>query len=138
GTHLHPKDTGGTLLSVDQPNPAEAWDWDGPKWRSHVKSDVGAGVTGAEVQSGAPPALAERWAGGSGKPLREDGSNRFVMDLDGGEIRFVEERDGRGEGLAALDVEVVDREKLVAGARARGCDVARDEVGVAGIRVRLA
>src|SRR5437660_1782400 len=33
GTHLHPKDTGGALLSLDDANPAESWHWAGPEWR---------------------------------------------------------------------------------------------------------
>src|SRR6185295_5536353 len=36
GTHLHPKDTGGTLLSLDDATPPESWHWAGPSWQSHV------------------------------------------------------------------------------------------------------
>ena len=31
--HLHPKDIGGAIVSVDQPQPATAWRWGGPAWR---------------------------------------------------------------------------------------------------------
>ena len=136
GTHLHPKDTGGTLLSVDQPKPAEAWQWAGPKWREHVRRDVVSQITSAELQSDAPQALAERWSEILGQPVREAGTNRFVMDLDGGEIRFVEDRDDRGEGLAAFDVRATDRKALLAAAQQHGCPVADDELTIAGIRIR--
>jgi len=138
GTHLHPKDTGGTLLSVDDATPRESWQWAGPDWRSHVRKEVVSGIGGAELQSDAPKALAERWAEVLGRPIRERGPNCFAMDLDGGEIRFVEDADGRGEGLAAFDVKVVNREKAVAGAKQRGCAVDGDEVTIAGVKVRLA
>ena len=138
GTHLHPKDTGGTLLSVDQPKIAADWHWAGPKWREHVRRDVVSGIRNVELQSDAPRELAERWSEVLGRPVREQNAKRFVIELEGGEIRFVEDRDGRGEGLAAFDVDVVDREKLLAGAKRRGCAVDGDEVSVAGIRIRLA
>ncbi len=34
GTHLHPKDVGGAILSVDWASPAESWRWAGPEWRA--------------------------------------------------------------------------------------------------------
>ena len=137
GTHLHPKDTGGTLLSVDEAKPAASWLWAGPKWQSHVRKDVVSGIAAAELQSDAPKALADRWAEVLGEPVRESGRNRYSMKLDGGEIRFVEDADGRGEGLAAFDVKVVDRGKALAGAKQRGCAIAGNEVTIAGVRVRL-
>src|SRR5215467_900222 len=82
GTHLHPKDTGGTLLSVDQPKAAAEWHWAGPKWREHVRRDVVAGIRNVELQSDAPRALAVRWAEVLGKPVRGDGPDRFAIALD--------------------------------------------------------
>ena len=31
-THLHPKDIGGAIVSIDQPLPAASWRWGGPDW----------------------------------------------------------------------------------------------------------
>ncbi|HKJ24883.1 MAG TPA: VOC family protein, partial [Myxococcota bacterium] len=39
GMHLHPKDTGGALLSLDEPVPAESWRWAGPAWHDHVRRE---------------------------------------------------------------------------------------------------
>src|SRR5437660_972521 len=39
GTHLHPKDTGGALLSLDDATPADSWHWAGPEWRRHVRRE---------------------------------------------------------------------------------------------------
>ena len=137
GTHLHPKDTGGTLLSVDDATPAESWHWAGPEWKSHVRTDVVSGIAGAELQSDDPAALGRRWSEVLGKPLTELAPKRYVIKLDGGEIRFVEEKDDRGEGLTAFDVNVVDRSKLLAGAKSRGFTVEGDRVNVAGIQIGL-
>src|SRR4051812_47214288 len=32
-SHLHPKDIGGAIVSVDQMTPWEHWEWAGPTWR---------------------------------------------------------------------------------------------------------
>ena len=125
GTHLHPKDTGGTLLSLDDAKPAESWLWAGPKWESHVRKEIVSGITGAELQSDDPKALGKRWSEILAKPLQDLGEKKFAIELDGSEIRFVEDADGRGEGLRALDVKAVNRDK------------ARDEVKLAGITVRF-
>jgi len=137
GTHLHPKDTGGTLLSLDDATPPDSWHWAGPVWPSRVRRDVVSGIAAAELQSDDPGALARRWSEVLGKPAREITPKRFTIALDGGEVRFVEERDGRGEGLVAFDVKVVDRDKVLAGAKRRGCAIDGDRVTIAGVRVGL-
>jgi len=40
GRHLHPRDTGGTLVSLDQPDIAGEWAWGGPDWKLHRPSSV--------------------------------------------------------------------------------------------------
>jgi hypothetical protein len=40
GRHLHPRDTGGTLVSLDQPDVAGEWAWGGPEWKSRRASTV--------------------------------------------------------------------------------------------------
>ena len=33
GTHLHPADIGGAIVSLDWADPPESWRWAGPSWR---------------------------------------------------------------------------------------------------------
>ena len=44
GTHLHPKDVGGAILSMDETTNWDDWRWAGPAWRDHVRT--GGGVRG--------------------------------------------------------------------------------------------
>src|SRR5262245_16796633 len=37
--HVHPRDIGGAIVSVDQPRPPESWRWGGPDWRRSVRTD---------------------------------------------------------------------------------------------------
>src|SRR5262245_31647037 len=39
GRHLHPRDVGGAILSLDTPVPASAWRWAGPEWQQKMKTD---------------------------------------------------------------------------------------------------
>jgi catechol 2,3-dioxygenase-like lactoylglutathione lyase family enzyme len=135
-THLHPKDVGAAILSIDYMDPRERWQWGGPNWQENVKTDVSTGILGAELQGDDPEQLADRWAGVLGAE-RGTASDGFRIPLEGGELRFVQATDGRGEGLRAFDVAVRDPEAVRARAQARGLLEANGEVTLSGARVRL-
>lgn len=61
GRHLHPKDTGGTLVSIDQPERPGEWHWAGPKWRDSGRSSVASAITGIMLASAEPERLRDRW-----------------------------------------------------------------------------
>jgi len=52
-------------------------------------------------------------------------------------LRFVEARDGRGEGLAGIDLEVTDPQSITAAATTCGCPCDGDAVMVGGVRFCL-
>lgn len=134
-SHLHPKDTGGALISFDQMEPKARWEWGGPDWEKNVVTEVSTGIVGAEVQAEDPAAMSARWAEVLGlERTQRDGVWRLA--LEGGEVRFVEPTDGRGEGLGGFDVAVRDPAAVRAKAEARGL-VKDGEIMLAGTRVRL-
>ena len=143
GIQLHPGDTGGTFFEMDQMTmeggDAEGGPWypAGKNWEPYVRTDVVSGISGAEIQSPDPVPLAERWAAMAEIDLSEDSDGHPQIELDNATLRFVEDRDGRGEGLGGIDVVTVDRDAVLAGARSRDCYVSDDEVSVAGLRVYL-
>ncbi len=59
------------------------------------------------------------------------------MALNNVDARFVEARDGRGYGLGGLDLEVADRQRILANAKERDAYVSDDEVRVCDVRFRL-
>ena len=117
-------------------NPREHWEWGGPDWRAHGRTDVSTAVVGAELQAEDPAAMAARWAAVLDRPAREAGEV-WTIALDEGEIRFVQARDRRGDGLGAFDVAVRDPAAVQAAAAARGLVDADGGVTLAGTRVRL-
>lgn len=135
-THLHPKDVGGAILSLDHMVPYDRWEWGGPHWKDNVRTEVSTGIVGAEVQAEDPDAMSKRWAEVLGRE-RTGGGDAWTIPLEGGEIRFSRARDGRGDGVAAFDVAVRDPDSVRARARARGRLDAAGKVNVCGTRVEL-
>ncbi len=133
--HLHPRDTGGALVSVDEARPWESWRWGGPGWRERVRTSRVRGIAGIELQSPDPHALAARWSDVF-RFVRQDDSLRFTLE-DGATIEFCEARDERGEGLRSVLLHANDREAATRAARERGLAVDEDAVTIAGLRFRL-
>src|SRR5947207_8703468 len=58
GTHLHPADTRGAIVSLDQPRPPGSWRWGGPGWEQR---SAPGGVRGATIAVRDPGAVGARW-----------------------------------------------------------------------------
>jgi hypothetical protein len=43
GTHLHPADVPGAIVSLDWADPPESWHWAGPRWRGGAPADTEPG-----------------------------------------------------------------------------------------------
>jgi hypothetical protein len=138
-THFHPADTSGVLLSIDQTNAPAGVDpklWWPPAekgWLTHARANVTAGLAGVEIQAEDPEATAARWSELLGRPMTGD----IIRLDDEGEIRFVPIVDGRGPGISAFDVKVVDRDRVVAAARKRQKQHGVGQVEICGCRINL-
>lgn len=122
--HLHPRDTGGAIVSVDEARPYAEWRWAGPQWREHRRTERVTAIVGAEIQSQTPQALAARWAE-LFSLARGDDPCALALE-DGGKIRFVPASDGRGEGIRSVMVASADRAAILATARKRGLAIEDD------------
>ncbi|NNL85497.1 MAG: hypothetical protein HKP27_07590 [Myxococcales bacterium] len=134
--HMHPGDTGGAITSLDQPVPPESWRWGGPAWQEHRRTDRVLRIVAAELQSPSPERLAKRWGELLDLPVTV-GPAGHAIALSPGELRFVLATDGRGEGLAGIDLEAADADAVLASARTRGLPVSDRQLDVAGVRIRL-
>ncbi len=137
-THFHPADTSGVLLSLDTTfapqgtDPALWWPPAEKDWLKHARSDVTNGLAGVEIQSEDPDKAAANWSRILDRPAEGD-----IIRLDGGQIRFVPIADGRGPGVSAYDVKVVDRERVLAAAEKRHRKLGPTQVEVCGCRINL-
>ena len=91
--HLHPRDVGGAIVSIDQPVPNGSWRWAGP-WRPHAETSVVTAIAGVTVAATEPDVMAARWTS-----LGIDHAARFVP------------AGPRGEGIDGLDVVATDRDR---------------------------
>jgi catechol 2,3-dioxygenase-like lactoylglutathione lyase family enzyme len=132
--HIHPKDIGGAIVSIDQPVPSESWRWAGRDWRRCVHTETVSRIVGAEIEASAPEAMAARWATVLGLPLPRGGDTR--IELDGGRVSFVRAR-ARGEGLSAIEIAATDARRALAAARAGGLPVDGASFSVCGTRIDL-
>jgi hypothetical protein len=123
GTHLHPADMQGAIVSLDRSKPYGTWRWGGPQWTGRTGEGAPGRLAGVTIAVADPPAVAARWAHVLGLPVTGDGEPRLA--LDGGVVRFEPARSGGAEGLFEIAVELP-------GAAAAGDEV--NEVG--GVRLR--
>jgi hypothetical protein len=105
GTHLHPADVPGAIVSLDWAEPAESWRWAGPSWTGQAPDHAGGGVTGLTIEVRDPSAAAQRWAAVLGVSAGSDGSTAMVELSNGGQrLRFAPARAGHGEGITAVTI----------------------------------
>ena len=140
--HLHPKDIGGAIVSIDQPLPAASWRWGGPAWQTGAppmtETEARQCVQGVTLRAANPQALAERWAQVLGLAMPVACANGWRLALQDGWVEFE----------AAMGADSSDRMNgfalevaSVAGVleRARGMGLATDgcSATVIGVRVGL-
>ncbi len=130
--HLHPRDVGGAILSLDQSDPPESWRWAGPSWESKVRTDVCGSIRGARMAVSDPAATAGRWSEITGESVDSDG-NTWVITLEGGgRLVFEPCDDERSEGLTGIELDVNDPERLTRTASDRGLIADGGQVRICG------
>jgi hypothetical protein len=120
GTHLHPRDVGGAILSIDEATPPDTWRWAGTEWRRRVRTGLVDGVVGVTVAAEDPAAMAARWAEALDAPVDGDAAVR----LDDAVLGFVGAGE-RGEGVNGFDLRATDRSR------------AGEAITIGGVELRL-
>jgi hypothetical protein len=80
GTHLHPKDMLGAIVSIDWANPPGSWPGAGPMWTGAEPPHPPGGITGLTVEVARPRETAERWAAVLG--VTETASTRHPDEMN--------------------------------------------------------
>ncbi len=94
GTHLHPADTGGAIVSLDRAEPAGSWRWGGPEWTERVGVPGPGVLQGVGLRVADPSGVASRWEELLGGSLGEAG------------VSFLPVQEGSREGLVEISVAV--------------------------------
>ena len=123
GTHLHPKDVPGAIVSLDWTVPAQSWRWAGPAWTGQAPDHLaGGGLTGLTIEVLDPAGTATRWAQVLGLTADIGDSAAVVALPDSGQrLRFVPAAADRGEGITEVTIAGLpgDETRVIAGVRFR-------------------
>ena len=133
--HLHPRDVGGAILSIDSMTPPNAWLWASSSWEKNVRTEVCNYLNGVHIQSKEPESMMRSWARAVGKEAGYE-DNQFKILLEGSRVVFVEDTDGRGEGIEAFEINVNDKEKVLKSAKSKGL-IRNGEVYIGGVKFLL-
>jgi hypothetical protein len=88
GTHMHPADLRGAIVSLDGSRPYGTWRWGGPEWTARTGRGAPGRLTGLTVAVADPDAAAGRWGEVLGVPPAGDRQPELRMS-DGATVRFV-------------------------------------------------
>jgi catechol 2,3-dioxygenase-like lactoylglutathione lyase family enzyme len=95
--HLHPKDCGGVLLSIDWA--PGGWIGAGRDWQDKVRTGVTRGFRAIGIACPDAEAVAARWAALTGAPCAGG-----TLRLENAEIRFAEAAPGEDTGVRAVEL----------------------------------
>jgi len=120
GTHMHPVDLRGAIVSLDESRPFGTWRWGGPEWTGRRGAGAEGRLRGLTVAVEAPAEVASRWGAVLGLAV-QDGAEPRLTTSDGAVVRFVPAAAGNGveqivEIALALPAQVrAGRERLEIG-----------------------
>lgn len=124
GSHLHPADMRGAIVSIDGSRPYGSWRWGGPGWTARVGRGAPGRLASVTISVSEPEAVASRWAQVLGAAVADGGQTR--IELDSGEVRFARSDGVSEEGLSEIRIELPPTVRA-----------GRDEVVVGGVRLAL-
>lgn len=106
GTHLHPADTRGAIVSLDRADPPGSWRWGGPEWTERTGTGAPGLLRGVRIAVNDPAATAQLW----GEILGVEPRYGSQLDLDGGSVVFEQSDEER---LTEIHVQVPGRDESV-------------------------
>jgi len=124
GTHLHPADVPGTIVSLDRSVPYGSWRWGGPEWTGRVGRGAPGRLQAITVAVRDPATAAARW--GEVLGVGPTGGEEPRLELEGGQVRFT--------AAGASGVEQIVEIALQVPAAVRA---GRDSIEVGAARLRL-
>ncbi len=109
GTHLHPKDVPGAIVSLDWADPPESWRWAGPEWTGRAPAHRPGSVRGLTIEVTDPANAAARWAEVLGLTVTHE-RDKAVIELThaGQDLRFVPAT-GHGEAITEVRLNLEPR-----------------------------
>ncbi len=134
--HLHPKDVGAAIVSLDEPRPPASWRWGGPQWRVAPGPAGAQRVLGITLRSANAKALATRWAEVLGRPAPQAVGEVWRVGFNEGFVD-VASAPGHSDGVTGFSLQVADTAAVLARAQAAGLAVEGQAFHALGVRWAL-
>jgi hypothetical protein len=106
GTHLHPADMPGTIVSLDRSEPYGTWRWGGPQWTGQTGRGAAGRLRGITVAVRDPLAASARWGEVLGVEPRPVEGSALQLALDGGEVRLTSTPPGAVEQITTISIQL--------------------------------
>lgn len=132
--HLHPKDIGAAIVSIDQPIPAESWRWAGPDWQRHVTPSGAQSVVSTTIAARDPKTMAARWATVLGTKTPVEREDSLDIAIDGGVLKFIA---GESDVIAGFGIAMPNHQVALNEARKQRLTVDGTVVTICGTRFEL-
>ena len=115
--HLHPKQVGGAILSIDRMNPTSSWLWAGTEWEKDINKSMVSHLSGVNICSPDPDNLLCNWERALGRKRAANGTS---IDLSGSSINFVINTQSQSEHISAFQIHTGKRLEIEKRAASRG------------------
>lgn len=132
--HLHPKDIGAAIVSLDQPVPSESWPWAGDRWQQFANRHGALGVVSATIGAGDPMTMARRWAQVLDTAAPETQGDGYVIRIARGELLF---ECAEADVITGYGIAMRNPDAALATARELELDVCGNAVRLCGTWFRL-
>ena len=139
GVQLHPRDCRAAFIEFNHTDGSDdiigPYPPAGPDWQKSIRTDVTLGLTGVEMQSPQPRALAEHWGRILELPVTRREQGGAELQLPNCSFGFVE---GANEIISGLTFRVADVASVCRAAEARGHAVSSHSFRLSGVAFHLA
>ena len=115
--HLHPKQVGGAILSIDNMNPTSSWLWAGTEWEKDINKSLVSHLCGVNICSATPDNLLSNWEKALGKK-KSNGCNS--IHLEGSNINFVMNTQSQSEHVSAFQIHTSKKSNIEKRALSKG------------------
>jgi hypothetical protein len=132
--HLHPKDIGAALVSIDEATPPESWRWAGPNWQQYVTLEQVQQVLAVTLSARDPNSMSQRWARILGTAPAVESRDGLRIEIDGGALEFVH---ADADVIAGFRISVLQPPQMLEAARSQGLTLHGDSVAICGTLFQL-
>jgi hypothetical protein len=138
GVQLHPRDCRAAFIEFNHTDGSDdilgPYPPAGPDWQKSIRKDVTQALTGVEMQSPEPQALAEHWGSIIEIPVTKNRAGEAELKLPNCSFHFVK---GASDLMSGLTFRVANVASVLAAARAKGHKVSGDSFDLGGVTFRL-